>query len=270
LAIAEKRLRDQPELGSKSAGPRSDQPWAKTPGPVGGERGRPYVTGDFGKGNWPVQVPPPRDNRHKWASKRDPANYEPRTYERRENPVGMAEGSEPRIPRGVTRERTATYVRDRATWELQANVNKGRTYEDGICTFSVGGRRSYTTLTIEGISDGKTPREMAQALREFGPINFLYFARSKNRGFSGLGYVNYVYAVNADEAMREFTMRRGNRVCFARPCFDSVDILRMSADDLTAYQVTPTGNEDVIFNLFDESWGKPSFGKTGNRHDEDE
>jgi hypothetical protein len=146
-------------------------------------------------------------------------------------------------------------------------VNRGKTHEDGICTFTVGGGRSYTTLKIEGILDNKSPREIAQALREYGPINFLHFKRSGNRGFSGLGYVNYVYAVDADSAMREFTMKRDRRLCFARPCFESMDIIRMNRDELTTYQVSLTGNDQVIFNHNNESWGLPGYGATGHRHD---
>jgi hypothetical protein len=228
-----------------------------------GEKGAHMSHETSGRGRGQGDLPP-------GTTKTDPTTYEPREYEGRENPVGEVGGNEPRVPRGVTRERTATYVRDRAPWKLQANVNKGKTHEDGICTFTVGGRRSYTTLKIEGILDNKSPREIAQALREFGPINFLYFKRSGNLGFSRLGYVNYVFAVNADEAMREFTMKRGNRICFARPCVESMDVLRMNGDDLTIYQVSHTGNDNVILNQHiehNESWDLLNFGALGNRHE---
>ena len=48
-----------------------------------------------------------------------------------------------------------------------------------------------------------------------------------------------------------------------------MDILRMNKDDMTSYQVSLTGDGRTIFNEHIESWGKPNFGMTGNRHDRD-
>jgi hypothetical protein len=97
----------------------------------------------------------------------------------------------------------------------------------------------------------------------------LHIGRSANGGFSGLGYVNYQFAVHAELAIRDFEMVRGDRLCFARPCRESMDILRMNQDDMNSYQVTFTGDDRTIFNEHSELWGLANFGKTGNRHDRD-
>ena len=177
--------------------------------------------------------------------------------------------NEPGIPRGVTRERTDLYVRDRAIWELQEHIISQKTREDGICSFLAGGRRSYTTLKIEGILDNKSPRDVAKAIRQFRPINFLQLGRSENGGFPGLGYVNFQFAVHAELAIRDFEMVRGSgtKICFARPCRESMDILRMNQDDMSSYQVTLTGDDRTIFNEGNELWGLANFGKTGDRHE---
>jgi len=122
---------------SKAAGPRGlgkgeNKGRAGTPGPgKGDDRGRQQGKGCFGKGGgkvWNGKGP----NYGKWEYARNPYTYEQRSYEGRENPVGEIRGNEPGIPRGVTRERTELYVRDRATWELQHNIRSQKTQGDGI------------------------------------------------------------------------------------------------------------------------------------------
>ena len=76
---------------------------------------------------------------------------------------------------------------------------------DGIKSITIGGRRSYTTLQLEGLMDEEAPRDIARELRSYGPINFLYFKReSSEKGFSGEGYVNFAFANDAFRCMRFF------------------------------------------------------------------
>ena len=82
-----------------------------------------------------------------------------------------------------------------------------------------------------------------------------------------MGYINFQFAVHAELAIRDFEMVRGTRLCFARPCRESMDVLRMNRDDMSSYQVTLTGDDRTIFNEESEKWGLPNFGKTGPRHE---
>jgi hypothetical protein len=102
--------------------------------------------------------------------KRNPMNCDlaiTATHDPRGDPVGERRTGEPRIMRGVTRVRGSggeSWVMDKSTWTITgrpgALVNKR--LADGIRSSTIGGRRSYTTLKLEGLQDEDAPRDIAR------------------------------------------------------------------------------------------------------------
>ena len=117
-------------------------------------------------------------------------------------------------------------------------------------------------MKLEGLQDEDAPRDIARELRQFGKINLLHSKRSDDKGFSGEGYVNFVFANDAFECMRfwEKTNRRG-RKCFARPCHEEMNVEAMNRDDSSHFSISLTGNDDIIFNKGSEEFGMPNFGR---------
>ena len=203
--------------------------------------------------------------------RRNPMNYDlaiTREKDVRGDPVGTRRDGEPPIFRGVTRVRGRDgedWVMDRSTWTITARPEKlqVRRLMDGVRSVLIGGRRSYTTLKLEGLQDEEAPRDVARELRHYGPINFLYFKReSSDKGFSGEGYVNFVFANDAFRCMRVFEKKNDRgRLCFARPCQEEMNVQAMNRDESSHFAATLTGNEDIIFRVGDDEFGMPNFGK---------
>jgi hypothetical protein len=170
--------------------------------------------------------------------------------------------------RGVTRIRGQggeQWVMDRSTWTITGRPGAlmPRRLMDGIKSITIAARRSYTTFKLEGLQDEEAPRDIARELRSYGPINFLHFKReSRDKGFSGEGYVNFMFANDAFRCMRFFekTNDRG-RKCFARPCHEEMNVEAMNRDESTQFAATLTGNDDIIFRTGDEEFGIANFGK---------
>jgi hypothetical protein len=189
------------------------------------------------------------------------ANKDPRG-----DPVGERRSGEPRILRGVTRVRGSggeDWVMDKSTWTITGRQGALiiRKLADGIRSFTIGGRRSYTTLKLEGLQEEDAPRDIAKELRQFGKINLLYFKRGDNKGFSGEGYVNFVFANDAFECMRfwEKTNRRG-RKCFARPCHEEMNVEAINRDDGDYVLSSLAGDNVIIVDEGNEEFGTPNFG----------
>jgi hypothetical protein len=203
--------------------------------------------------------------------KRNPMNYDlaiTRDKDVRGDPVGERFDGEPPIMRGVTRIRGRggeQWVMDRSTWTITGRPGAlmPRRLMDGIKSITIGGRRSYTTLKLEGLMDEEAPRDIARELRQYGPINFLYFKReSSEKGFSGEGYVNFVFANDAFRCMRFFEKKNDRgRKCFARPCQEEMNVDAMNRDESSQFSATLTGNDDIILKMGDEEFGMPNFGK---------
>jgi hypothetical protein len=171
--------------------------------------------------------------------------------------------------RGVTRVRGkggVAWVMDKSTWvdTGRQGLLKHQRLADGIRSVSIGGRRSYTTLKLEGLHDEDAPRHIAGELRRFVKINMLYFKRTGQGGFTGEGYVNFVLANDALECMRVWEKTNARRrKCFARPCHEEMDVEAMNRDQRDNILASSPGNDAIIFDGGNEDFGKPNFGKLG-------